>query len=113
MNDEIIYLQTLVTASTTEFNRATIDVLRAVNAQAAETELQALAEQCYSLAEEYETNLNDLLAVLNREPAKYAEEITRVYKHKVLKKQALDFLAPLLLKACSGGPHSGGHYVRR
>ena len=43
MNDEIIYLQRLVTASTVEFNRATIDVFQAVNAQATEAELQPLA----------------------------------------------------------------------
>jgi hypothetical protein len=40
--------------------------------------------------------LNNLLAVLNVEPAKYAEEITRIYKHKVLKKQGLDSLVYML-----------------
>ncbi len=97
--ENIAELQKLVAASTAEFNRVIIDAFQVLNAQETNADVRGLIEQCYSTAGEYESNLNNLLGVLNREPAKYAEEITRIYKHKVLKKQALDSLAPFL-KVC-------------
>ena len=103
MDDEIARLQRLVAASAAEFNRAVIEAFQVLNTQGTHAGLQGLSEQCYLTAGEYESNLNSLLAVLNTEPVRYAEEITRIYKHKVLKKQAWDSLAPLL-GVCSGRP---------
>ena len=103
MDSEIDKQQRLVAASAAEFNRVVVDTFQVLQAQGINAETQGLIEQCYSKAEEYENNLNSLLDVMNREPVKYAEEIPRIYKHKVLRKQALDSLA-LRLKALSGSP---------
>ena len=96
MDDEIAELHRLMTASSAEFNRAVVDAFQALSAQGAHAELQGLIAQCHLTAEAYEAALNNMLAALSREPAKYAEEVTRIYQHKVLKKQALDSLVPLL-----------------
>jgi hypothetical protein len=96
MESEIISLQSQIAASGLEFNRAINDAFRTLTEQGPNVEVHNLVEHCYLMAGEYETRLNNLLAVLNVEPAKYAEEITRIYKHKVLKKQGLDSLVYML-----------------
>ena len=93
---EIIGLQNQVAAAGFEFNRAINDAFQILSKQGRNAEALELIEYCYSMAEEYEARLNSLLAVLNVEPAKYAEEITRIYKHKVLKRQGLDSLAYMI-----------------
>jgi secreted Zn-dependent insulinase-like peptidase len=96
MESEIISLQNQVAAAGFEFNLAINDAFRTLTEQGPNAKVHELIEHCFSMAREYETCLNNLLGVLNLEPAKYAEEITRVYKHKVLKTQGLDSLAFML-----------------
>ena len=106
MESEITSLQNQVAASGLEFNRAINDAFQILTEQGPNAEVYELIEHCFLMAVEYEARLNNLLAVLNVEPAKYAEEITRIYKHKVLKKQGLDSLA-YMLKVRSENTKSG------
>ena len=106
MESEVISLHNQVAASGFEFNRAINDAFQMLTEQGPNAEVQELIEHCYLTTGEYEARLNNLLAVMNGEPAKYAEEITRIYKHKVLKKQRLDSLAHVL-KVRSENARSG------
>jgi hypothetical protein len=92
MDDEVNRLHRLVADASAEFNRAVVNAFEALYARKSQAEVRGLVERCYSTAGEYEAHLNTLLAAMNREPAKYAEEIIRIYGHKVLKKQTLDSL---------------------
>lgn len=94
MDDEVNRLHRLVADSGAEFNRAVVNAFEALHARRSQAEVRGLVERCYSAAAEYEAHLNTLLAAMNEEPAKYVEEITRVYGHKVLRKHALDSLLP-------------------
>jgi hypothetical protein len=101
MDDEVNKLHGLVANSGAEFSLAVVNAFEALYVRRSEAEVRGLVEQCHSTAAEYEANLNTLLAAMNRDPVKYAREITRIYWHKVLKQRALDsLLAPM--KAPSG-----------
>jgi hypothetical protein len=103
MDDEINQQHRLVADSSAEFNRAVVNAFESLYERRPEAEVQVLVGQCYSMAGEDEEHLDSLLAMMNREPAKYAEGITRIYGHTVLIKRALDSLSPPM-KARSGSP---------